>query len=564
MESRSQQLQQLAQRQQLPVLIVGAGINGAGLFLDLCLQGIDCLLIDKGDFLSGTSAAPSRMIHGGLRYLEYGDVALVREGVQERNRLLQNAPHLVQPLPTTIPLYSRFGGVWAALKKLLGASTGSQARGLLPVKLGLYLYEVLGGASGLPRHRVRGRAASLSRYPELNPAVCATASYSDGWVRHPEWLGLELIEQGLAANPRSLALNYLSLQGRQGQGFALQDSFDGSVYTLACEVLVNATGPWLDLTNQLVCSQPPPPLLQQVKGSHLVLHHPALLQALRGEMLYFEASDGRMCLVYPLLDCVLLGTTEQPVSDLDSVVCDDSEEAYLLAALASLFPAFEISARDIVFRYSGVRPLALRDSGGGKSSAISRASQLDHFFQDGVELLCMSGGKWTSYRRFAEQAADRVLQLLQRSRQCSTAEQAIGGGQQWPTPADQRQWLQQLSDSTGYSYLQCEIWLQRYGSKARQLAQYCQLQTGDRPLRHASGYRRAEIQYLITHTAVQTLQDLVLRRTLLAIRGQLSRPLLRELAVLLGQQQGWGRRQCQRAVTACISELFQRHGVRLP
>src|SRR6201996_8797428 len=140
MISRTAGLAAIQSKGEVDVLIVGAGVNGAGLFRDLCEQGVDCLIIDKADFGSGTSAAPSRLIHGGLKYLETGEFRLVAQSTLERNLLLKNAPHLVHPLPTVIPIFSWTRGAFAAFRTLLGDKTAPRSRGALLIKVGLQIY----------------------------------------------------------------------------------------------------------------------------------------------------------------------------------------------------------------------------------------------------------------------------------------------------------------------------------------------------------------------------------------------------------------------------------------
>ncbi len=184
------------------VLIVGAGINGIGTFRDLALNGVDVLLVDRADFCSGASAASSHMAHGGIRYLENGEFRLVREAVQERNRLIRNAPHLVRPLPTTIPIFRRFSGIFNAPLKFLGWLDRPSERGALVIKLGLLLYDAYTGKQRVvPRHQFLGRSQSLDRWTQLNPAVTHTATYFDGAILQPERLALELLLDAEAENP---------------------------------------------------------------------------------------------------------------------------------------------------------------------------------------------------------------------------------------------------------------------------------------------------------------------------------------------------------------------------
>ena len=561
MPTREVQLQALQQSTDWPVVIAGGGINGIGLFYDLSLQGIDCLLVEQGDFMAGASSAPSRMIHGGLRYLETGDLALVREGVRERDRLLVNAPHLVRPLPTTVPVYSRFGGLTQPLWRALGRSVATRHRGWLALKAGLSLYEGFSRNPQLPRHDMLSRDQALQQYPGLDPGIIAAARYTDACISQPEWLAFELLAAAGQANPAGLALNYLQLSGRDGRELLLRDAHSGASYTVRCQLLVNATGAWVDRT-QNTLDAGAASLVSGSKGSHLVLDHPALCQALNGDMLFFEDGAGRICLMYPYHQRVLLGTTDIPVSDPDSVRCEAEEEAYLLAAAGRLWPGFTVGPEHVVFRFSGVRPLAF--SGEAHSGAISRAHRLHEASLGELPVLAMVGGKWTSYRAFAEQAADRVLHYLGRERRCSTAEKVIGGGRDYPgSPAASEQWLAALAAETGYPHARLQSLLQRYGTGARVVAHHCRQCQGDRPLQYCPDYSSGEIDFLVRQTGVQRLDDLLLRRTLLAIRGQLSRPLIDELAAILAGILHWTPAQQTQASADCLDLLADRHGVDL-
>src|SRR5512142_1924662 len=196
----------------VPVLIIGAGINGIGTFRDLALNGVSVLLVDRGDFCSGASAASSHMAHGGIRYLENGEFRLVREAVQERNRLIQNAPHVVKPLPTTIPIFKTFSGLLNAPLKFLKLLDKPSERGAFVIKIGLMLYDAYTGRQRtVPRHQFLGKQESLRRWGKLNPEIMYTATYYDGAILQPERLGVELILDAEAENPAARALNYVSL-----------------------------------------------------------------------------------------------------------------------------------------------------------------------------------------------------------------------------------------------------------------------------------------------------------------------------------------------------------------
>src|SRR6185369_15629358 len=170
--NRSEILSSLKENPNVSVLIVGAGINGIGVFRDLTLNGVDVLLVERADFCSGASSASSHMAHGGIRYLENGEFRLVREAVQERNRLIENAPHIVKPLPTVIPIFKTFSGLLNAPLKFFNLLDRPAERGALVIKLGLMLYDAFTGEQGtVPTHQLAGREQSLAKYPKLNPEI---------------------------------------------------------------------------------------------------------------------------------------------------------------------------------------------------------------------------------------------------------------------------------------------------------------------------------------------------------------------------------------------------------
>ena len=184
--NRSEILSSLKTNPQVSVLIVGAGINGIGTFRDLALNGVDVLLVDRGDFCSGASAASSHMAHGGIRYLENGELRLVREAVKERNRMIQNAPHIVKPLPTTIPMFKYFSGILNAPLKFMGWLDKPSERGSVIIKLGLMMYDAYTGSQRtVPRHKFYSRSESLSKWNRLNPEIVNTAVYYDGLISNP-------------------------------------------------------------------------------------------------------------------------------------------------------------------------------------------------------------------------------------------------------------------------------------------------------------------------------------------------------------------------------------------
>lgn len=542
-------------------VIVGAGINGAGVFRDLSNQGVDCLIIDKGDFASGASSAPSRMIHGGLRYLEHGSFSLVAEATHERNLLLRNAAHLVRPLKTVVPLSNYFGGLLSSMFRFTGIAAPSKARGLFVVGLGLLLYDFLGRRQRvMPSHRIE-------RVPRADGALFRssvrwTATYFDAWISHPEWLIHELVEDAHRDEPRSVAVNYCRAIGCTGKTLQLRDELTGEQVHVTADTIVNATGAWLDRSAGALHGAGA--RVMGTKGSHLVLDHPQLRDALAGRMAYFEASDGRVCIVYPFLGKVLVGSTDIPVDDPDRASTDPDEVDYLLGVLHDLFPSLEISAQQVVYTYVGVRPLAR--SSADKPGGIAR----DHSVvldppnvSRHVPLVCLVGGKWTTFRALAEQAADAVLAQLGRTRSGSTEGLPIGGGADWPAdgPAVQR-FIDETAAGAGLPPARIAELAGRYGSRARAMAERFAA-GGDRPLSFTPGYSAAELTYLCRQTGVVHLSDLVLRRTLLAIRGEVSEASLAEVAQVAADALGWNEARKRSEVHACASLLREQHRVLL-
>ena len=312
--NRSELLASIKKNPSVSVLIIGAGINGIGAFRDLTLNGVDVLIVDRGDFCSGASAASSHMAHGGIRYLENGEFRLVREAVGERNRMIQNAPHLVKPLPTTVPMFKHFSGLLNAPLKFLGWLDKPSERGSVVIKLGLMMYDAYTGKNRIvPRHKFRGRAESLTRWNRLNSQIVSTAEYYDGLIRNPERLALEILLDGEADGGR--ALNYVSLAGGQDGRVTLRDELTGDTFDVNPRLVINAAGPWIDAANASLGQSTR--FIGGTKGSHLVLNHPELREAIGDNEFFFENKDGRIVLIFPLFDKVLVGTSDIKIDNPD-------------------------------------------------------------------------------------------------------------------------------------------------------------------------------------------------------------------------------------------------------
>ena len=347
--------------------MIGAGINGVGTFRDLCLQKADCLLVDRGDLCAGASAAPSRLIHGGLKYLETGDFRLVRESAEERNILLRNAPHYVAPLETVLPIRSWFGGIVPSVLRFFGRPTKFDDRGALITKLGLY--DVFGRRfRSMPNHRLLSGKAAHRAMPDLHPAISAAAIYFEARISHAERLGLELVLDALNDNPQSEVRTYCAVRSARGGVIEPADMLTGETREVTADIVVNAGGAWIDKVNATLGVNKQ--YMGGNKGSHLVVDNARLLRALGGRMVYFGSADGRVNLLYPFMGKVLIGSTDIPVSDPDEAKVDDAEIDYLVRVVAEVFPVIPVLRSEVVYSYCGVRPLPRSD--GADPGAVSR------------------------------------------------------------------------------------------------------------------------------------------------------------------------------------------------
>jgi glycerol-3-phosphate dehydrogenase len=543
------------------VVIVGAGINGIGLYRDLALQGVPAILFDKGDFSSGTSAAPSRLIHGGLRYLETGEFALVRESVIERNQLLLNASHLVKPLPTWVPAFSWFGGSLSAVLRFLGLKKTPGAKGVLVVKLGLVFYDWFARANRtMPKHRVIPRAASRKQMPMLSPTVRGVAEYYDARLIHPERLALELVKDAERDCPDAVAVPYVSLEGMEGGKLVLRDEVSGERLSLTPSLVVNCAGAWADVVNRSIGIDQR--MIGGTRGSHLVMRRPDLCKQLAGCMLYFETHDHRACLVYPLDDnLILLGTTDIRDENPDSADCHNEEIDYLFGVLDEVLPGSKAKREEIVFVYAGVRPLPW--SGASATGAISRDHALKVSEPDSktpFPVMTLVGGKWTTYRSCAEENCRVVLKHLGKPHLRSTLHEPVGGSAGLPKDsqglAGYRAHVAAAASIDGA--VAAEL-VRRYGSQAMEVAQ--SVARSRRVLAGNAAYHEGEIRWITRTERVTHLADIILRRTLLPFEDGLSSALLADIAAIAADELGWDDERQARELQDTTALLQKRHRV---
>ncbi|MDO5745389.1 MAG: glycerol-3-phosphate dehydrogenase/oxidase [Micrococcaceae bacterium] len=558
--SRRTQLAKLVDRPGAKVLVIGGGINGVATFRYLAMQGVDVALVERGDYCQGASGASSHMIHGGIRYLENGEFRLVHESVRERNSLLRIAPHYVKPLRTTIPIFSTFSGILSApIRFLTHRSTKPTERGAVLIKAGLVLYDFFAGAwtRNTPWHKFRGAKASLAELPLLRSDVKYTATYFDASVHNPERLTLDVLRDGLEANPHARASNYLCLTGYGEHGARLRDELTGNEFDFDAEVIVNATGAWVDVTNGSIGE--PSRFMGGTKGSHIVLEHRDLLDACAGREIFFEHSDGRIVLIYPMGDRVLVGTTDIDADLSVPARCTDEEIEYFFELIRHVFPSITVGHSDIVYKFSGVRPLPRHDD--TAPGFVSRDYRIERTeLPHQTTMLSLVGGKWTTFRALGETLGRKVLSELGVAPGPTTKDLAIGGGKNYPrTAVDREAWFAARSALAPRGRL--EVLLERYGTRADEVLDF--IGPNDPPLSGHDELSLGELAYLGTHEHLGSLADVFIRRTSLAFRGLVTEDLLREVAEALAPVLGWSQKQIAAQIDECRRVLTEDHGANL-
>jgi glycerol-3-phosphate dehydrogenase len=475
------------------LLILGGGITGAGVALDAALRGLRVALIDKGDFAAGTSSLSSKLIHGGLRYLEHGDFHLVYEALHERGRLLRNAPHLVRPLRFVLPFYE-------------------DAR--VPAwkfRIGLVLYDLLAGRRNIQRSHATSLAHLRREFPALQPrGLRGGAEYFDAQMDDAR-LCLEVLRtaalQGAAVVNHVEAIAF-EQTGGVIQGVRALDHRSGREFSIAARQVLNATGPWGDAVRRLA-GDDSGPLLRPTKGVHLI----AADRGLPAAFLLLHPVDGRVFFVIPWLHKTLLGTTDTACEETpDALAVRPEDVEYLLAGFNHYFNP-PLAADDVLGQFAGLRPLIRARP--GEPSDLSREFQLS---TSASGLLTVAGGKYTTYRHMGEVITDTVVQRLSLSRRCRTRSFRLDG-------APETVWHDfvstTMSELTARCHLDAETahhLIGRYGRRAVEIGDYVGLDPalGRRVVPDEPDVL-AEFAYQRDHEMAQTPADFLLRRTRLGL-----------------------------------------------
>ncbi|GAB4407715.1 MAG: hypothetical protein OHK0056_08140 [Bacteriovoracaceae bacterium] len=370
------------------VLIVGGGIVGAGLFRDLALHGLRCLLIDAKDFSSQTSAKSSKMLHGGIRYLENFDLKLVWEALHEKNLWLKLTPHLCYEAPFTTPVYK------------------DSLRPLWMIRAGLMMYDALSSYQNTP-HKIKNIQETISNFPTLRQyGLTGSGIYYDA-IMDDVKLTLEVIYDALHEKGNT-ALNYVSLEDFKAGEFnnkaRLRDQLTGDEIIISTPVTVFATGPFTDrLLSKFTDFNWTPKLLPS-KGSHLWLKKDAL--DIKTPLL-LTPNDGRVLFVIPQKERILVGTTEVPLDkdqffDLEA---SQKEIEYIMSCLHEYFPLQPVNKESILASFSGIRPLVKEDS----NSSLGKTAREHKVFQPSKNSYAILGGKYTTFRSMVLDLASDIL-----------------------------------------------------------------------------------------------------------------------------------------------------------
>lgn len=479
--------------QTVDALIIGGGIAGAGVARDLALRGASVALFEKGDFASGTTSRSSKLIHGGLRYLELWDFGLVRESLREREILRRMAPHLIRPLPFLVPIYR-----WSR-------------RGLVKVRIGLKFYDWLSPGKGSGRYRVLRPDEALAMEPGIRPGdLLGAGYYFDDLLLCPERLCLANLLS--AARHGARIFNHCRVEevasGKRAVArLRVRDLVSNTVHPVQGRVVVNAAGPWVDEIRELAGIQERGPrLIRTTKGIH------CLLPRLTERAVYLLAQDGRMIFLIPWHHFTLVGTTDSDFHGSPDNVCATRDEVtYLLGEARRVFTDPRVAEANVVYTYAGVRPLTF-----GSDKSPSRVSRQHKVFAEAEgKFLTITGTKLTCFRSLAEQVGDRVLEALGRWIPSRAARHALDGTEE-PPSLEVRACLDVSAElaATGLAPETLEMLLETYGRGYRWVLDLARkIPEGAERLCPQNPEVVAQLHHAVAEELAVSLPDVLLRRT---------------------------------------------------
>jgi glycerol-3-phosphate dehydrogenase len=475
------------------IAIVGGGINGCGIARDAAGRGLSVYLCEKGDLAGATSSASTKLIHGGLRYLEYYEFRLVREALMEREVLLRAAPHIIWPLRFVLPHHQGLRPAWL-------------------IWLGLFLYDHLGGLEILPGARRIDLAVDPAGEP-LKAEFRSAFEYSDCWVEDSRLVVLNAMDAAARGAVIETRTEMLKAERHGGLwAVAVRDLVSGALREISAKALVNAAGPWVAevMTDRLGLPTDAP--VRLVKGSHIIVP-----QLFRHDRAYiFQNADGRIVFAIPYEhDFTLIGTTDIDYEgDPAEPVITDAELRYLCGAASRYFRK-PVLASDVVRTYSGVRPLY--DDGASEAKAATRDYVLKVEGGEGIPpVLNIYGGKITTYRRLATAALEKLAPHFPRLPGPWTASAPLPGGD-FPVDglAAEVTKLQALCSACSPAHARRLV--RAYGTRARIVVEGVRSET-DWGKRFGADLTEREVRYLMQHEWARTAEDVLWRRSKLGLR----------------------------------------------
>ncbi len=508
------------------LIVIGGGVNGCGIARDASERGLKVLLLEKEDFGSGCTSASTRLIHGGLRYLEHFEFDLVRESLREREALLQNANHLVKPIELCIPIYK------------------TDKRNYFLIKAGMILYDMLSFDKSLLSHKMMSPTQFLHYEPSVRKEnLTGAAVYYDAQITYPERLCVE--NAIMAKSNGAIVLNHAEVVGIEldsGKISTIQflDKLTGKTNKVRGKYVVNVSGPWVDslcgLVNKDIKKQ-----IGGTKGSHIVIKR---FTGGPKHALYVNAkSDGRPFFIIPWQDYYLIGTTDISYSgSLDELKAEKNEVNYLLEETNNVIDGKKISQTDILFSYSGVRPLPYTGSGLNPAK-ITRKHIIHEHNKDGVvNFISIIGGKLTTYRNLSEQAVDLIYRKLNYDFVTSkTKNKPLIGNIDSEKQIEVYKRAQIKKAQRKYD-VEPEIishLIDLYGKRYKEVLDLTLNDPNQgRLLSFASLNIRAQVEYSIKYELAFTLSDILMRRTSLGLSENLGEDAIS--IVLAGLQSALG------------------------
>ena len=533
--TRAARLRYLGARR-FDLLVIGGGITGAGIARDAALRGLTVALVERADIAGGTSSRSSRLIHGGVRYLEHGHLKLVLEASRERRRLLRLAPHLVRPLEFVWPVYA---GARVPRWKL---------------RAGLFLYDLLAAFRNVHPHRGLGAPAILDAVPGLRAeGLRGGASY---WDASTDDARLTLAtaldaESAGAAIVTHAEVTALEIAGGAVGGARVRDALDGAEVIVRARVTVNATGPWSDSVRRLEGAAARPSI-RASRGSHIAVDAARL--PIRVAVTLLSPVDGRVFFALPAGVRTIIGTTDEFTNvSADEVRATTGDIDYLLRSANHFFPSAALTGSDVRTAWAGLRPLI---AGTGTEQSSSR----EHVIASGpAGMLTITGGKLTTYRVMAADVTDAVVRRLGRKPERSpTRDRPLPGGDFDSLEAETAAAARETGDRA-----RAEVLVAAYGAGWREIAASM---NGDRMMAERVIPERPEPFAMLVHGIdrehAATLGDLLIRRTRIAwVTGDQGRAAARRTVDVLGERRGWDPSLRARLLSAYEAEVANLFGV---